>query len=208
MEEPTRQIQDRKVAKKVPIIDIIKGTYIKRPGWEPSGVLTKYGEITRVNIIGLIVSKTQTENSLSFLIDDGTGSINTRLFEKPNIDFELGDFVRIVGRVRENAGTHFIVPELLKKTNKKWHELHNIELKLQKKITPKLPVEQTEKDEFETGPYQKILNVISVLDKGSGVDMQDIISHIKIENCEEIIHSLVEEGEIFEISPGRVKLLE
>ena len=35
-----------------------------------------------------------------------------------------------------------------------------------------------------------------------------IISHIKINNCEKIIQNLVEEGEIFEISPGRVKLLE
>ena len=35
---------ERKTAKKIPIQDLIKGTYIKRPGWEPSGILTKYGD--------------------------------------------------------------------------------------------------------------------------------------------------------------------
>lgn len=199
---------NRKVAKKVPVSDIIKGTYIKRPGWEPSGVLTKYGEITRATIIGLIVSKNQTENSLSLLVDDGSGSINIRMFEKPNEEYKIGDFVKIIGRIRENSNMIFIVPELLKKVDKKWHELHNLELRLQKIITPKLPIEQTEEQEFETGPYQKILNSISMLDQGKGVEIQEIISHIKIKNCETIIRNLIEEGEIFEISPGKVKLLE
>ena len=199
---------ERKVAKKIPIIDIVKGTYIKRPGWDPSGVLTKYGEITRTNIIGLIVSKSETENSMSFLVDDGTGSIIIRMFEKSQKEYQVGDFVRVIGRIRENSNTIFVVPEIIKKVDKKWHKFHNLELKLQKRVTPKLPVEETEEQDFETGPYQKILNVISVLDQGTGVDVQEIVSNIKIQNCEKIIRNLIEEGEIFEINPGRVKLLE
>ncbi len=199
---------DRKVAKKVPVVDLVKGTYIKRPGWEPSGVLTKYGEITRANIIGLIVSKSETDNTLSLLLDDGTGSISMRMFEKPTQQFEVGEFVRVIGRVRENSNNIFIVPEIIKKVDPKWHKLHNLELKLQKRTAPKLPVEQTEEQDFETGPYQKVLNVISVLDQGTGVDVQEIVSNIKIKDSEKIIQNLIEEGEIFEISPGRVKLLE
>jgi hypothetical protein len=120
----------------------------------------------------------------------------------------VGDFVKIIGRVRENSNTIFIVPEIIKKVDKKWHKAHNLELKFLKKTAPTLPVETTQEQEFETGPYQKILNVISVLDQGSGVDVDEIVSNIKIENCDQIVQNLIEEGEIFEISPGRVKLLE
>ncbi len=200
---------ERKTARKIPVADIVKGTYIKRPGWEPSGVLTKYGEITRVNIIGLIVSKENTENSSSYLLDDGTGNISIRLFENPHTAYEVGDFVNIIGRVREGQNSIFVVPEIMKKADKRWHRYHNLELKLLKQTAKQLPVEQDDEDEdFETGPYQKILNVISVLDQGTGVDVQEIVSNIKIKDCDSIIQNLIEEGEIFEVSPGRVKLLE
>ena len=130
---------ERKTAKKIPIQDLIKGTYIKRPGWEPSGILTKYGEITRVDLIGLIVSKEEGENSWSMLLDDGTGSVSIRAFEKQDKVLVVGDFVKIIGRVRENSNTIFIVPEIIKKVDKKWHKAHNLELKFLKKTAPTLP---------------------------------------------------------------------
>jgi len=197
----------RKIAKKVYVKDLVSGTYIKRPGWEPSGVLTKYGEITRVNLIGLIVSLEETENTISFLLDDGSGNITIRAFEKPNLILGVGDLVRVVGRVRENNSEIFVVPEILKKTTKKWYDVHSLELKQQKKTSINLPVEESEEEAIETGPYQKILNVLAILDKGSGVDIQDIINNLKLDNCETLIRNLIEEGEIFEITPGRVKVL-
>ena len=45
----------RMTAKFVDINNLNKGTFVKRTGWDPSGVLTKYGEISRVNLTGLIV---------------------------------------------------------------------------------------------------------------------------------------------------------
>ncbi|AJF61407.1 TPA: hypothetical protein HA239_04475 [Candidatus Woesearchaeota archaeon] len=199
----------RQVARKVPVAEILKGTYIKRPGWEPSGVLTKYGEISRVNIIGLVVSVSDSENGASFLIDDGSGSITVRSFEKLASDPGLGEIMRVIGRVRESNNEIYVVPEVIVKSDKKWHKVHSMELKLQKKITPKLPVETEGADEeIQTGPYQKILNAIAIMDKGSGVDISEIVKHIRIQNSEKIIQDLIGEGEIFEISPGRVKILE
>lgn len=193
----------RRIAKKIHVNDLLKGTYIKRPGWEPSGVLTRFGEITRVNIFGLVVSLSEN----TFLLDDGTSNITVRSFEPLVFQPEIGDLVNVVGRVRENNNTFFLVPEIIKKTNRKWHTVHNLEIRLQKKTTQKLPVETTSID-METGPSQKILNVIAILDKGSGVDVDEIVSNVKINNGETIIKSLIEEGEIFELSPGKVKLLE
>ena len=94
----------------------------------------------------------------------------------------------------------------MKKTTREWYDVHKLELKIQNIDAPKLPVE-IENDTEETGPYQKILNIIAVLDKGSGVDVQDIVNNLKLKNSENIIRNLIEEGEVFEISPGRIKLL-
>ncbi len=197
----------RNTAKKIQVNELIRGTYIKRPGWDPSGVLTKYGEITRVNITGLVVSLSESESSAVFLLDDGTGSISIRFFEKPSKKIQIGDLVRVIGRVREANNEFYIVPEIIRKISEDWHKIQQLELKLQKKHSKKLPVEPNE-EEIEIGPYQKILNIISILDKGSGIDVDEIIKHVKIPDSEKIINSLIEEGEVFEISPGRVKILE
>jgi len=197
----------RKVAKKLLISDIANATYIKRSGWEPSGVLTSYGEVSRVFIMGVIVSKEEN----NFLLDDGSGNILVRLFDS-SINLEnlsLGDLVTVVGRPREWESVKYIVPEIIKKTEeKKWYNVHQLIIKLQKKTNPIiLPVEPEQNQNIELGPYQKVLNIIAILDKGQGADVQDIINHVKTENGETIIKSLLEEGEIFEISPGRIKLL-
>ena len=148
------------------------------------------------------------EDSLSFLLDDGSGNITVRMFEKPDQNHSLGDMVRIIGRVRETGNSIYVVPELIKKIDKKWYNVHNLELKLLKRTAKKLPVEPEADEAMETGPYQKILNVITILDKGEGVDVQEVVNNIKIDNCENIVQNLIEEGEVFEISPGKVKILE
>ena len=204
----------RKTAKKLFVNDILTSTYIKRPGWEPSGIITRYGEISRVNIVGVIVSKEENDNNILFILDDGTGNIQIRMFEPTEEakSLSLGDLVTVIGRPREWESSKYIVPEIIKKLpDKDWYKVHQLEVKLKRKTTKKLPVdieEESPEQEFETGPYQKILNAISILDDGGGVDIQDIVSNIKIKNCDRIVRNLIEEGEIFEISPGKVKLLE
>jgi len=200
---------ERSVAKKIAVNELVGGTFIKRPGWEPSGVLTKYGEINRGCILGLVVSLSQTYNSGTFLIDDGTGNITVRYFEnRPIFDkLKIGDLVKIVGRVRENQSSIYIVPEIALITDEKWHKVHSLEIMLQKKIAITLPVESNE-EEIEVGPYQKVLNVVEMLDKGEGVDIENVVSALKLKESDKIIAALLSEGEIFEISPGRIKLLE
>ncbi len=208
MAEPPR----RKTAKKLLISDIMGGTYIKRPGWEPSGILTKFGEISRVNLMGVVVSVEKDEQTPSFILDDGSGTVLVRSFDKslpPSLS--LGELVCVIGRPREWSNTKYILPETIKKIeDKKWYSVRQLEIKLLSKTKAiRLPVEQEQKEEeiAEYGPSQKILNAIAVLDKGDGADIQDIIKNVQVENSEAIISSLIEEGEIYAISPGKVKLL-
>ena len=94
----------RMTAKFVDINEINKGTFVKRTGWDPSGVLTNYGEISRVNLTGLIVSIDQEENITTVIIDDGTGNIQLRAFEEIKSELKVGEIIRVIGKIRENNG--------------------------------------------------------------------------------------------------------
>jgi RPA family protein len=198
---------ERSVARKIPVNEILTGTFVKRPGWEPSGILTKYGEISRVNIVGLIVSLTQTDTSGNFLIDDGTGNITVRYFESNPVynALKVGDIIRLIARVRENQNSIYLVPECISQTDKRWHQVHTLELKISRNDAVKLPVEQAEDE--EAGPYQKILNIIAMMDEGQGAEVEDILKAANIQDGDSVIRSLLAEGEIFEISPGKMKVL-
>ena len=52
-----------------------------------------------------------------------------------------------------------------------------------------------------------IYSLIPTLDKGDGVTIEELKKHIKREDCEKIIYRLIEEGEVFEIKPGKIKIL-
>jgi hypothetical protein len=50
--------------------------------------------------------------------------------------------------------------------------------------------------------------VIRRLDKGDGADITEVIKESKDENAEKIIKNLIKIGELFEIRPGKIKILE
>ena len=50
--------------------------------------------------------------------------------------------------------------------------------------------------------------MIKKLDEGDGVLIDDVIKSSKIGDAEEIINRLLENGDIFEIKPGKLKILE
>jgi len=205
-------IPKRKVATKILVNDILTSTYIKRPGWEPSGILTKQGEVSRVHLMGVVVSLAREENSISLLLDDGSGNIVIRIFDNTILpeNISLGSLVSVVGKPREWNNSKYIVPEHIKLVqDKRWYEVHQKQIKLFKKTNSiKLPVDKNEESSTEIGPYQKILNTVAILDKGKGASVEEIISNLNLQGTDKIIQALIEEGEVFEISPGRVKVLE
>jgi RPA family protein len=66
--------------------------------------------------------------------------------------------------------------------------------------------ENLEEDEF-FNPVDSLLNTIRELDKGSGVDVDDLIK-LKGPKAEQLIMTLLQEGELFEVRPGMIKVLE
>jgi RPA family protein len=227
------EIQKRQVACKARISELIEGEYVKEEGWNPNYIRTKRGRnISRVNLIAAVISVNDEENYQSVLVDDGSARISLRTFEKNEMlnNLEVGDVVLVIGRPREYGAEKYIVPEIIKKIeNKKWIDVRKLELEIEGKKEkyeePKKYNEKPEKiereeivEEIEEKPEKKyddkgnkheiVYNTVKNLDKGNGADIDEVIKKSEIKEAEEIIKRFMMEGEMFEIKPGKIKILE
>jgi RPA family protein len=237
----------RQTAYKCSIKMIIEGEYIQRPGWDPNFIKINNLQISRVNLLGVIVGKEGNNNTL----DDGTGQISIMVFgDQTKVpDVSVGDVVQIIGRPREYDKRRFVVPEIIKKIeDSRWIDYRKLELAIQEKdnfvetnksnskfseknivndskeskkesgkdlqdkekVSDKQTEKSIEKHEpvFEENYASIILSTIKKLDKGDGANVNDIIKQSGLEKADKYIISLINEGEIFEIRTGRIKILE
>lgn len=216
------QIQKRQIACKARIGDVINGKYVKEEGWQPNYIITNDGKkISRINLIASVVLKPANENLnyQNIVLDDGSGKISVRSFEENEYtkDINVGDVVLLIGRPREYGNEKYIVPEIIKKVeNPLWIKVRNLELKKGKTIAKNTindneePILKEEPIEvIENGkPSNKICELIKIIDTGEGADIEEVISKSKFDEAEKIIRNLLEEGEIFEVKPGKLKILE
>jgi len=234
--EGTEQ-RKRQTAYLVKVNDLLSGTYVKEEGWEPNYINTLDGrKVSRVNIIGVVISRSDDSNYASIVVDDKSESIAVRAFDDSKIleGIDIGQVVVIIGRPREFGKEKYIVPEIVKKVDVKWLELRMKELELidkQRKIDPPIKAEDIEpvpekveaeptkasepvkqevlpKENLEDDPYERLLNLIKSLDQGVGADFEEVIAKSKVEQAEKILTRLLEEGDIFEVTPGKLKVLE
>lgn len=56
-------------------------------------------------------------------------------------------------------------------------------------------------------PNEKIISLIKELDQGEGVLVEDLIERSHLNNTEQLIEKMLKQGEIFQIMPGKVKVL-
>ncbi len=216
-ELPTQDIK-RLTAKKTWIQDLVAGSYVVGEGWNPNYVLVGDDQVSRVNVIGVVVTKSNTElmNYGFFTIEDGSGRITVRSFEDKDIgkDLNAGQIVNIIGRPREYGGEIYLTPEITRViTDTAWVELRKLELgeyvakETQKEapvITPATVEEEIVVDKA-SNPEQKVIDFIKEHDKGDGVNVEEVVQQIN--EAGEIIKRLQQQGDVFEVRPGRVKVL-
>jgi len=206
------------------IADLKGGRYVKEEGWEPNYILTKNAKISRTNVIGVIISKADSPdaNFKNIIIDDGSGNINVRNFENNDMftSLNVGDTVLIVGRPREFSNEKYILPEIIRKIeNKRWLLYRKGELNLfdlrnndYEATAPAIHEETDEEfvkeESMKESVADRIVKFVKNNDKGKGVDMEEIVNYMKNPECENIIQFLLKQGEIFELMPGKVKVLE
>ena len=197
MQEPEQKTFQRQIAFKTRI----------------SYILSSDGENTaRVNVIATVVYKPEKDNN-SLMIDDGTGKILLRTFEASDIfsKADVGDAVIVIGKVREYGSEKYIMPEIIKKLdNFEWMNVRKLELK--DMVVPAKAARNAEQsaetDESAGSVSEEIYLLIKKFDSGDGAPTDDIIKNSKAADAEKIINTLLENGDIFEIKPGRLKILE
>jgi RPA family protein len=219
----------REIAIKTKISTLLTGKFVKQADMQPSYIQDEYGRnISRVNLITTIVSEPEDVGPSSvIMVDDGSARIQVRTFDNSvNFDsLQVGDIITLIGKIREYNQEKYIIPEIIKKiNNNKWVEIQEKEIQFFEKDLEKKPIpepslqeEPIENPEIETenieetiesSPTEDIYNLIKDLDDGQGALIDDVISESGKKNTEKVIDNLLKEGEVFEISPGRIKVLE
>lgn len=207
--------QKRQIAYKVRIKDVLTGEYIKEEGWTPNYVLSGDKKLSRVNIVATVISKDLGEGLNSVTLEDGTGRITAREFEDSGQlgRVEVGEVVLVIGRPREYGQERYLLPEIMKKIqNYKWIMVRQLELGPIEKTKP--TIEEQEKEVAEEPELMKpsekmfderIIEYIRKKDEGEGAELDEFL---KQEEGKKQVELLLKEGEIFEVKPGRYKVLE
>jgi len=208
--------------------DIKDGKYVKvEEEFSPDHIVFRGKKISRADVIAIIVSKKEDERFNEIVIDDGTGTIIVRDFDNKQglPEKNIGEIVRVIAKPRVFNDEIYLALEIIKQLkNNKWLELRKMELEkawgkteetqpkeveTEQKVSEakeEVIVEEVKEDSSEN-TIEKLLRIIKETDKGDGADIEDVIVKANIQNGETMITNLIKEGEIFEIRPGRVKVL-
>ena len=204
----TENLQRRYIAYKLRIRDILSSRYVKTEGVNPNYLQINGQEVSRVNVIGVVVQKSNMENYSEMIIDDGTGKISARAFENNFLlnNVEIGGVVLVIGRPREYLEEKYLLVETAKKINPLWGKVRKLELndfELQGNDEIK---DGDNKEIIDESSKNRILKTIKDLDKGNGVSIDALPSNLG--NIDQIVGVLLREGNIFEVRPGKLKVLE
>jgi len=154
----------------------------------------------RVNIVGIAVSVRP------LVLDDGTGQVSVR----GSFEGKIGDTVMIIGRPMNVQSETYLSPEIIKRLpDAGWLSVRKKELgKEPKRIIIKQEPIAAKTEEHENDKHADLLLLIKKLDTGDGVEIEDLISKSTIKDCQPLIDHFIRCGEVFEVSPGKIKVLE
>ena len=203
------KFQKRQTAYKVAIKNIIGSRYIKASGMEPNYLEIDSKKISRVNIIGVVVEISDMDNHKAMTIDDGSGRISARIFDGNALldGIRIGEVVVIIGRPREFSSEKYVIIESVKKTDPAWARVRVLELQKNDNDSKKSKVAKDKEEKVDLSPKNKIILAIKELDDGDGVLIESVLSK-NVDGAEKIIDTLLKEGGIFEVKPGKLKVLE
>ena len=205
-------------AVKVTISEIVQGTIKQEEQNQPLYILTPSGEkVYRCNIMAAILNLEKVGSITNAFIDDGSGRIIVRFFEEvsPSTKLAVGKCFLLIGKARVYNEEKYISPEIMKEISPLWLKARALEVAKRKSIAPLL-VKTVEKEEvaeeeitagYSLFPSQRILGLIKELDQGSGVLVEEVIHKSSLKETEQLLQAMLEKGEIFQIAPGKVKVL-
>ena len=186
-----------------PIFDNDKFIYVELGG----------KKISRVNVVGNIVDKYESEGDrkyLFFTLDDGSGQIKLKIFgEEETQKFKgitQGETVVVIGVMRNWNNETYIQPEIITGKEPKYLLVRKLELEKRRKENSK-PIQDKK---VVQAIKDQILEKIKSSESEGGIDTEKIILELRnvpADTINEEIKKLLEEGIIFEPRPGRIRYL-
>jgi RPA family protein len=201
----------RNIAFKLRIGDILLG----KPIFDGDKFINlEWGEkkISRVNVIGNIVDKYESEGDRNYIfmkLDDGSGQISLKVFGDDVAKFkgiQQGQTVVAIGVLRNWNNETYIQPEIISEKDPKYLLVRKLELEKTQKETAK-PIETKQE---VVAVRDKILDLIKTAEESGGIDTDEIIMKFRDISPDVInqeIKKLLEDGIIFEPRPGRIRYL-
>jgi len=201
----------RNVAHKLKIGDILLGKPVMN---DERFSFLELGDkrIIRVNIIGNIVDKFESEGErkyIFFKLDDGSGQISLKVFGEDITKFKeinQGLTVLVIGVLRYWNNETYIQPEIIKEQNIKYLMVRKLELEKTGQTQKSTPVEKSKIIAIK----DSIINIIKDAEENGGIEKEQIIIRLKDVSPDIINQELkkfLEEGIIFEPRPGKVRYL-
>jgi len=194
-------------------------------------------KVSRVNLVGVVLDKFVSEDSsyASLTLEDGTESVRVKGFgEKVSLmdGIEKGDTVLVIGKVKEYNGERYINLELVRKVDVNYESLRKLELTKEIESWKEL-VERVRKDlkemseeevkkkyeldddmleairesKLEPDYKQKLLEIISKLDEGDGVEISKLFEVVSLpeSTVEKVLDELITEGYVYQPTPSKLK---
>jgi hypothetical protein len=151
----------------------------------------------RVSIIGIVVSNLPGEVP-AFVIDDRSALLLVRCFGRAKLP-SVGSCVHVLGSVRDFEGERYCAAEIVKELSPQWLDVRTAELVNQTAFTT--PV--AEPDDADA----LLLRAIRELDRGDGAAIDALVAKAGA-SSEARLALMIAKGDVFEVSPGKVKILE
>lgn len=125
--------QKRQTAKLVDFEQLNSGKYFQREGFEPNFLLLPSGRrISRARAVGTVVDRFVNDDETygSLTLDDGNDTTQIKFFSELELmeDFEIGQVIEVVGKVREYQGQIYLDGEVLREAEPEKELLHQLRL--------------------------------------------------------------------------------
>ena len=174
-------MEQRQPAEHIWISELLSGSFIQQED-APGALEINSKTIYRARLNGTVVSTDE------LVVDDGTGSILVRTFDK-SFNVKLGDPVLVIGIPRVYESQPYLLGEIVKKIDAKWLEV------------------RAKQHSRRTDQSSDAVSIVRSLDKGNGADYDEVTAKLGKKGEELIVH-LLATGELFETRPGKIKVLE
>ena len=117
----------RAVAYRFRIKDLAGGEYVAG-GTIDNPTYVKLGDlkVSRVDLLGKVLEKNDSEGFSSLILQDRTGKIKVKAFGNDSLmakEVAMGNLVRVIGKIRQDQTERFVLGEIIKKIDDANYEL-------------------------------------------------------------------------------------